>query len=62
MRRLILAAAAAGLLSVAPVAGHSGGAAFTNEGVRVQVLNPTNGLPPGWGWAGGSFHRGLDIP
>jgi hypothetical protein len=61
MKRLLLAAAVAGLLSAAPVASHHGGAAFTNEGVRVQVLNPTNGLPPGWSWAGGPFHKGLDI-
>jgi hypothetical protein len=61
MKRLILCAVAVGILSAAPVATHHGGAAFSNEGVRVQLLNPTNGLPPGWSWAGGSFHKGLDI-
>lgn len=27
------------------------GMAVTNEGVTVELLNPTNGLPKGWAWA-----------
>jgi hypothetical protein len=56
MIRLVCAAALAGVLSLSPVASHHAGAAFTNEGHAVQLLNPTNGLPPGWGWSGGPLN------
>lgn len=46
-----MAAAAVGILSLSPVAGHHGGAAVTNEGYSVRLINPANGLPPGWTWS-----------
>lgn len=51
-RRLTLAAMAltgAAFLCTGPFP-RTDGAAVTNEGYSVNLLNPTNGLPPGWTW------------
>lgn len=50
MRRCAGLVVLAGLLCLSGPRIHLDGSARTNEGTAVVLINPSNGLPPGWTW------------